>query len=136
MNTGNIQPLNVPVNQIGSGAQLVGTLAEEYGCLIEDVWYVPLGPVTSGIFLHFYWEDEVTSTISPLAQVPLTPISSPPFGRVELASLVLPEVLSPTQTGLAGKKRALRLGPGQSLYVAHSADFTPGVVVYVQGGKY
>lgn len=130
--TGLIVPL-VPVAQVP--LKLIGVDATEPGALVVDLWCLPLGAIGAGSFLRFFITDTSNSTTVCIAEAAITASTVSPFVRQDLGA-VLPKVLSPTMTGVAGKKEALYLAPGQSLGVGLSADLASPLVVSFQGGYY
>jgi hypothetical protein len=135
LQTGLIFPTAVALGLTGSGETLVDCDAQSSGAIIEDIWCLPLGALGAGTFIRFYLSDYNLNQIYMIFEAAIATSGASPFVRQELGTL-LPEVLSPTQTGLAGKKKALYLGPNQRISVGLSADLAAPLVVGLQGGYY
>lgn len=135
LQTGVIVSPTVAVGLTGTGQTLFDTQNSDHGGLIADLWCQPIGAIGAGAFLRFFFSDYDAQTINLLAEVAITTSSGSPFVRQELGNL-LPELLTPTQTGIAGKKRGLYLPPNSQLAVGLSADLANPLVVGFQGGLY
>lgn len=133
--TGVILTPTVAVGLTGQGQTLLNCQESEHGALITDMWCQPLGPIAGGAFLRLFVSDFDAGTINLLSEVSIAASTTSPFARQDLEPL-LPQLLSPTQTGIAGKKRGLYVAPNTILSIGLSIDLASPLVVSIQGGFY
>jgi hypothetical protein len=134
LQTGSVVLPTVSANLTSPGTTLVDCDAESQGALIVDIWCLPLAPIGAGNILRFFITEFDSGQVNMLFETTISAANSP-LARQELGVL-LPEVLSPAQTGLAGKKRALYIGTNTKLTVGLSSDLPVPIVVGCQGGYY
>jgi hypothetical protein len=135
LQTGAIIAPNLAVGLTGQGINLLRIEDTEQGALVTDLWIQPLGAIGAGSFLRIFFSSTIAGTINLLSEVPIAASSGSPLARQELGT-VLPELLSPTQTGVAGKKRGLYVPPSGQLTLGLSGDLAVPIVVSIQGGYY
>jgi hypothetical protein len=135
LHTGSTFPSNIASGLTGSGVTLLDCQSRPEGALITDFWCQPLGAIGSGTILRIFLSDYDATSISLLFETVINPGSASPFVRQELGAF-LPEVLSPVQSGIAGKKKGLYIAGNQILTAGLSADLANPLVIGCQGGYY
>ena len=133
--TGVILTPTVAVGLTGQGQTLLNCQESEHGALIVDLWCQPLGPIGGGSFLRLFISDFDAGTLNMISEVAISAAVSSPLLRQDLEPL-LPQLLSPTQTGIAGKKRGLYVAPNTILSIGLSSDLASPLVIGIQGGFY